>query len=162
MSQITDAIGAAAAGANPITALVSLGKDLIDRFIPDPAEKAAALAHLQDQQLTMALAQIDQQTKLTQQAGANIQNDGLSGLRKGFGYAVVSGFVWDTVICSIPQFHLKPVDIPPMFLTAFIALILGMEGTPFLRNVLDSAKTVALAPGDSSVSVLGVKVANKS
>ena len=153
MSQITDAIGAAAAGANPITALVSLGKDLIDRFIPDPAEKAAALAHLQDQQLTMALATIDQQNKNAALASANIQNDKLSGPRAGFCWMVVGLLAWNYGLC--PMFHKTPVNLPFEIVGAFTALLLGMSG-------MSMAREVALAPGESNVNLLGVKVSNKN
>ena len=54
MADLAEIVGAAAAGANPVTAIVGLGKDLIDRFVPDPQAKAAAQGQMQQ-------ALIDQQ-----------------------------------------------------------------------------------------------------
>src|SRR5579885_3260637 len=49
-NDLASIVGAAASGANPITAIVELGKDLIDKFVPDPVAKAQASAHLLDVQ----------------------------------------------------------------------------------------------------------------
>lgn len=155
MSTVTDAIATvagAAASANPISALAALGEKLLS-FIPDPAQKAAAQQHVLDAQQQLALAQIDQQTKLAQQAGQNIQNDKLSGPRATFCYAVIMGIVWNLVLC--PFFHQTPQGIPVELVVAFTALMLGQAG-------VQAAQNVALAPGDSQTSLFGFKLGNKS
>ena len=146
-------VAGAAASANPISLALSVGKDLINRFVPDPAAKAQAVAHLQDQQMTLALAQIDQQTKDAALASANIQNDKLSGPRSAFCYSVVALLIWNYAICRC--FHQTPIDFPLSLIGAFTALMLGQAG-------IDMAHSVAAMPGESQVSVLGVKVGNKS
>jgi hypothetical protein len=153
MSELTDALGAAAASSNPISLALSVGKDLIDKFLPDPVAKAAAVAHLQDQQLALALAQIDQQNKDAALVSTNIQNDKLSGPRNGFCWMVVFLLAWNYGLC--PAFHYVPVALPFEIVAAFTALLLGTSG-------MSMAKEVALAPGDSNVNLLGVKVSNKS
>jgi hypothetical protein len=153
LSDIAGAVAGGAASANPISLALSVGKDLIDRFLPDPAAKAAALAHLQDQQITLALTTIDQQNKAAALVSANLQNDRLSGPRAGFCWMVVALLAWNYALC--PIFHKSPMDLPFSIITCFTLLLLGTSG-------MDLARTVSLAPGDSNLSVLGVKVSNKS
>jgi hypothetical protein len=153
MSDLSNVVGAAVGAANPVTALVSLGQDLIDRFIPDPAVKAQAAQALQEQQTSLLMAQLNQQTDLAKQAGQNIQNDKLAGPRSVFCYAVVALLVWNYGICRF--FHQAPVDFPLSLIAAFTALMLGQAG-------INMAQSVAAMPGESQVSVLGVKVGNKS
>ena len=65
MAHVASIVGAAA-GANPVTAVVGLEKDLVDKFIPDPQAKAAAQAHPLDLQAQMQEALIDQQNRSSQ------------------------------------------------------------------------------------------------
>jgi hypothetical protein len=58
---LADALGSAAAAVNPVSAIADLGRDLIDKFIPDPEKKAAAQLAILDKQNQMNLAVIDQQ-----------------------------------------------------------------------------------------------------
>lgn len=158
MSGLADIVGAAA-GANPISALAGLGEKLIS-FIPNPQDKLAAQQALAEQQNQVLLAQIDQQNRVSQTAAANLQNDKQFGVRETFGFGMIAAFLWNSGLCQL--FHQTPTQIPSLFVYAFIALLLGMAGSPAIQKAIDAATTVALAPGESSTSVLGLKLGNKS
>lgn len=151
-------VGAAAAGANPITALVSLGKDLIDKFIPDPAAKLQASTHLLDMQTQLQEAQIEQQNKIIEATSANIQSDHYMGrVRATFCYMIIALIAWNYAICRF--FHQSPIEIPATIFGMFTVIMLGFIGIP---AGVEMVKQVMGMPGDSQVSVMGVKVANKS
>jgi hypothetical protein len=151
-------VGAAAAGANPITAAIGLGKDLIDKFIADPQAKAAASAHVLDVQAQLQTAQIDQQNKIIAAASANIQSDHYMGkVRATFCYMIIVLIAWNFAICRF--FHESPTDIPATIWLMFTTIILGFVGIP---AGIEAVKQVMGMPGDSQVSVLGIKVGNKS
>jgi hypothetical protein len=156
MSEVSDAIGAAAS-ANPITAIVSLGKDLIDRFIPDPVAKAAAAQHLADVQLQLSLAQIDATTKQIA-ASAPANSDHYMGAVRGwFGFVMIALYAWNYGIG--PAFHAVTVQMPMQVTVMFSVLLLGFVGVP---AGIEMAKQIAVLPGDSSVKLFGMSVGNKS
>jgi hypothetical protein len=151
-------VGAAAAGANPISAIVDLGKDLIDKFIPDPAAKAAAAAHLLDVQTQLQEAQIEQQNKIIEATSANIQSDHYMGkVRATFCYMITGLILWNYAICRF--FHQVPIEIPATIFGMFTVIMLGFIGIP---AGVEMVKQVMGMPGNSQVSVLGVKVGNNS
>lgn len=152
MSDLASVVGAAASAANPVTAIVGLGKDLIDKFIPDPAQKAAATQQLLATQVQLQETLIAQQTALVQQAGANVQGDHLSAPRQGFCWMVVALLFWNYALCRL--WHQQPIDIPLSLIGAFTALMLGEAG-------FSAVKTVSAMPGDSNASLLGMKFGNK-
>ncbi len=164
MADLTSIVGAAAAGVNPVTAIVGLGKDLIDRFIPDPALKAAAASHLADVQLQLAEAQIDATTKQAEattqqlQAAAPANNDHYMGAVRGtFGFVMIALYAWNYGIG--PAVHQVTVQIPMNITVMFAVLLLGFVGVP---AGIEMAKQIASMPGDSTVSLLGLSVGNKS
>jgi hypothetical protein len=151
-------VGAAAAGANPITAIVELGKDLIDKFIPDPEKKAEASAHLLDKQAELQEALIDQQNKIIAATSANIQSDHYMGsVRATFCYVIIALIAWNYAICRF--FHQGPLDIPATIFGMFTVIMLGFVGIP---AGVEMVKQVMAMPGNSQVSVLGVKVGNNN
>jgi hypothetical protein len=151
-------VAAAASAGNPITAIVELGKDLIDKFIPDPAAKAQASAHLLDVQAQLQEAQIDQQNKIIEATSANIQSDHYMGrVRATFCYSVIALIVWNYAVCRF--FHQTPTDIPISIWGMFSVIMLGFVGIP---AGIEMVKQVMGMPGDSQVSVMGVKVGNKN
>lgn len=155
---IVEDIAGSAMSANPVSAAISLGKDLIERFIPDPAAKAAAAQHLSDVQLQLSLAQIDQQNKIVEQASQNARGDNyLGAVRAGFCWMVIALMGWNYGVG--PIFHQHPVDLPLSLITCFTTILLGFVGIP---AGIEMAKQVAGMPGDSQVSILGLKVGNKS
>lgn len=157
MADLAEIVGAAAS-ANPISAIVGLGKDLIDKFVPDPQAKAAASAHLMDVQAQLQEAQIDQQNKIIAATSANIQSDHYMGkVRATFCYMVIALIVWNYAICRF--FHQSPADIPVSIWGMFSVIMLGFVGIP---AGIEAAKQIMAMPGDSSVSILGVKASNKN
>lgn len=157
MGLIEDIAGGAMS-ANPVSAAIGLGKDLIERFIPDPAAKAAAAAHLTDVQLQLSMAQLDQQNKLVEAAGKNLRADPSLGIvRAGFCWMVIALMGWNYGIG--PIFHMTPIQLPLSLITCFTTILLGFVGIP---AGVDMAKQVAAMPGDSQVSILGIKVGNKN
>jgi hypothetical protein len=159
------AIVGAAASANPVNAtantistIVELGKDLIDKFIPDPAAKAQASAHLLDVQAQLQEAQIDQQNKIIAATSANIQSDHYMGkVRATFCYTVIALIVWNYAVCRF--FHQPPSEIPTSIWGMFSVIMLGFIGIP---AGIEMVKQVMGMPGDSQVSVMGIKVGNKN
>jgi hypothetical protein len=154
---LTNLLGAAAS-ANPISAIVGLGKDLIDKFVPDPAAKAQASAHLLDVQAQLQTAQIDQQNKIIAATSANIQSDHYMGqVRATFCYVIIALIAWNYAICRF--FHQATLDIPASIFSMFTVIMLGFVGIP---AGVEMVKQVMGMPGDSQVSVLGIKLGNKS
>jgi hypothetical protein len=157
-TDLASLVGAAASGANPITAIVELGKDLIDKFIPDPVAKAQASAHLLDVQAQLQEAQIEQQNKIIEATSANIQSDHYMGrVRATFCYMIIALIAWNYAICRF--FHQVSIEIPATIFGMFTVIMLGFIGIP---AGVEMVKQVMGMPGDSQVSVMGVKVGNKS
>jgi hypothetical protein len=149
-----DVAGAATSGpATGIAAILDAANSIIGKFVTDPAAKLEASQHLVDLQYQLQTSQMAQQTAEAAQAGQNIQHDNLTGPRSVFCYAVIVGFLWNYVLCKFV--HQTPTEIPGMYIAAFVALMLGTAG-------VQAAQSVALAPGDSTVSLLGFKLGNKS
>jgi Holin of 3TMs, for gene-transfer release len=158
MADVASIVGAAAAGANPVTAVVGLGKDLIDKFIPDPQAKAAAQAHLLDLQAQMQAALIDQQNKIIAATSANIKDDHyMQFVRAFFSISMIVLYIWNYAVCRF--FQQPPIDIPTSMHAMFATVILGFVGIP---AGIDATKKIMAMPGDSQVNVLGVKIGNKS
>lgn len=150
-SILADVVGTAVS-ANPISALAGVASKIIDLF-PNPEQKTAATIALQQVQLEYAAQSIDLQKTQMNDASQNILHDGLGGVRKVFGYAFVALLIWNYAV--VPMLHKSPLSIPVEFTVAFTTLLLG-------TSAMNLAQKVSAMPGDSSVSVLGVKVGNKS
>jgi Holin of 3TMs, for gene-transfer release len=157
-NDLAEIVGAAAAGADPITALIGLGKDLIDKFIPDPAAKAVAATRVLELQTQLQQAQIDQQNKIIAATSANLQSDHYMGkARATFCYTIIALIAWNYAICRF--FHQGPLDIPATIFGMFTVIMLGFVGIP---AGVEMVKQVMAMPGNSQVSVLGVKVGNNN
>ncbi|HET6220165.1 MAG TPA: 3TM-type holin [Acidobacteriaceae bacterium] len=159
VTSVLSGITGAAVSANPISAIADLGKDLIDKFIPDPALKAQAQMHLLDSQNQMAMAQIDQQNKVIAAAAQNVSNDHyMMGMRAFFCFSMTLMYIWNYAGCRfVGQ---APIDLPMSMHAMFATIMLGFVGIP---AGIEMAKQVAGMQGDSQVSVLGlVKAGNKS
>jgi hypothetical protein len=154
MSVLTDVVGAATSGpVGGIAGVLAAAKGIIGEFVTDPTAKLAATQHLVDVQAQLQLAQITEQEGNVQAASANILHDGLGGVRKVFGYGFVAMMIWNYAV--VPMLHKTPVELPIIFTAAFTTLLLG-------TSAMNLAGNISALPGDSSVSVLGVKVGNKS
>ena len=158
-------IGGAASGPlNIIQAVASLGQDLIDRFIPDPAQKIAAAQHLIDVQQALTLAQIDQQNKIMTATSTNQANDPhASGSRAYFCYGVTTMLLVNygvaPFVASIMHWPFQPFGIPPTIMGIFATIMLGWVGIP---AGADMVKSVMGMDGDSSISALGVGIKQNS
>lgn len=162
MSELSDVAGAIAGGAvsGPATGLAAImqaAKGIIGEFVTSPGDKLAATQHLVDLQFQLQTEQLDAETKDVQASAAANSGNYLGSLRAFFGYSMTCLYVWNYAICRF--FHQSPVDIPMNLNFIFATLMLGFIGVP---AGIEAIKQVMGMPGDSSVSVLGVKASNKS
>lgn len=162
---IGTAVGsAAAAPLSVVSTFVNLGKDLIDKFIPDPQAKIAAQQHLADQTFQLQIAAIDQQNKILAAASDNIKADPhSSGARAYFCGGVTTLILVNYGVLPIINLFfgtkLTPFEIPANILWIFATIMLGFVGVP---SVMETLKSVMGMQGDSQVSIPGIKISNKS
>lgn len=155
MSVIGDVFG--------VGGLASLAQTIIEKFVPDPAAKAAALQKLQDNQIEVLRMQDELEMKLNETAGQNIRADAMSGdkfterARPTFMYIVE--FILGFNFIGIPIAEMFGSKVAPLVLPADLLTLFGVcvTGYVFTRTV-DKALSL---PGDSQVNVLGVKLGNK-
>lgn len=158
------AAGAAVSGpAGILSAIAEIAKPLID-LIPDPQKKLEAQQHVADQQFQLAQLTIDQQNKVIQAASENIKADPhSSGSRAYFCYGVTTMILANYGLIPLINLAFRasitPFQIPANVLWIFATIMLGFVGVP---SVMETLKSVMGMPGDSQVSILGVKVGNKS
>jgi uncharacterized membrane protein (DUF106 family) len=144
--------------------VASLVQTIIEKFVPDPQAKAAALQQLQQNQIEVQKMQDDLETKLNDIAGQNIRADAQSGdkftsrARPLFMYIVEAILAFNYI--GLPIFKMcgasiAPMDLPPDLLVLFGTCITGYV---FARS---TDKALSL-PGDSQVNVAGIlKLGNK-
>jgi Holin of 3TMs, for gene-transfer release len=166
-SAVGTVVGTAASGPLSIVSTVAdLGKDLIERFIPDPAAKLQASQHLVDVQQQLTLATIDQQNKQMEAASKNIANDPhMSSQRAYFCAGITTMLIFN--YAGVPLLHaffhvdITPLQIPASVLSIFAVIMLGFVGIP---AALQMVQTVAGMPGDSQIKLpFGIgSIGNKS
>lgn len=156
MSVIGDVFG--------VGGIASLAQTIIEKFVPDPQAKAQALLQLQANQIEVQKMQDDLEAKLNETAGENIRADAASGdkftqrARPLFMYMVEAILGFNYIGVPIAQMFgskTTPLSLPPDLLTLFGVCVTGYV---FART----ADKAAALPGDSSVSILGMKIGNKS
>jgi hypothetical protein len=117
--------------------LLEVGKSIIDRLFPDPAEKARAememMTLLQTQDLQRVLAQLEVNAK--EAANPSIM---VSGWRPFVGWCCGAGFLWATI--GQPVFSWVAVakgwPAPPQIDTEVLLYVLGgMLGLGSLRSI---------------------------
>jgi hypothetical protein len=120
-----------------IAPVLEIGKQLIDRFFPDPAEKAKAeldmMVLLQTQDLQRVLAQLEVNAK--EAASPSVL---VAGWRPFVGWCCGAGFLWATI--GQPVFSWVAVakgwPAPPQIDTEVLLYVLGgMLGLGGLRSV---------------------------
>jgi hypothetical protein len=164
-SVVGSTVGAAASGPMSIVqTFVGLGKDLIDRFIPDPAAKMAAQQHLADQSFQLQMAAFDQQNKIMEASSENQKSDPhASGSRAYFCYGITTMLLVNYGIApffaAVCHWAFTPFSIPPSILMIFATIMLGWVGIP---SMADMVKSVMEMPGDSGINVLGMNVKQTS
>jgi hypothetical protein len=117
--------------------ILEVGKSLIDRFFPDPAEKAKAemdmMLLLQTQDLQRVIAQLEVNAK--EAASPHLF---VSGWRPAVGWCCGAGFLWATI--GQPVFSWVAVakgwPAPPQIDTEILLYVLGgMLGLGSLRSI---------------------------
>lgn len=119
---------------DPVTAALQIGSKLLDRFIPDPTQRAAAQLELLRMQQAGELAQIAVN-------GEEARNPSLlvSGWRPALGWCCVSACAWNWV--GLPVVRLAgellahPITLAPADLSEMWPVLLGMLGLGTLRTV---------------------------
>jgi hypothetical protein len=172
---VSSIVGAAAQGvASPVTSIVSVIGSIVSKamdFIPDPAKKMELQQHAMDLQAQAAEQELDALTKQVQAAAqASSSDTSLWKARAFFCYGVTSAifinYVGFPLLHAAAHLDIAPIVLPTNLLMMFAAIMLGLVGVPegfgALKNLLGMVPDVMAMPGDSQVSVLGVKVANKS
>ena len=138
---------------------------LISQFHMSPEEKAQAQQAINDAAQKAQLAAQDYDTQLNSIAGQNIRAEAQNGnfltafARPGFMYIVEIVIGFNYIVIPLVQLFqgktLAPIVLPADLLTLF-----GVCVTGYVFN--RTAEKVAAMPGDSQVSIPGLKVSNKS
>lgn len=120
-----------------IAPILELGKSLLDRWFPDPVEKAKAEAQflqmLQEQELKKVIAQLE--VNAQEAASPHLF---VAGWRPAVGWCCAAGFLWATI--GQPVFGwvaaAKGWPAPPVIDTDVLMYVLGgMLGLGTLRSV---------------------------
>lgn len=129
---------------DPVTAALDIGGKLIDRLIPDPAQKsAAALALLQLQQ-SGELAQLTADTDLAKaqidvdKAEAGNVNWFVSGWRPAVGWVCVMGLAYSFVLRPLAgplALKFAGVSLEALDMGTLLTLLTGMLGMGGMRMV---------------------------
>ena len=132
--------------------LLELGKGLIGRFFPDPAQAAAAQLELLKMAQTGELAQMAADAEIAKaqiavnQVEAANSSIWVSGWRPAVGWVCASAFAYKFVLAPAVAFGLTafghPVELPVLDFTEMSTVLLGMLGIGGLRT-LEKIKGVA-------------------
>lgn len=120
--------------------ILDVGKTILDRFVPDPAQKAAAEMELikmaADGELKQVIAQLEINAREAQH-----QSIWVSGWRPFFGWAGGAGFVYSTIVQPLLAWYgsVKGWPEPPALnidlLWVVITGLLGIGGLRTLEKV---------------------------
>ena len=129
---------------DPITAAMDLGGKLIDRLIPDPAQKQAAALELLKLQQSGELAQLTADTDLAKgqlgvnQAEASNASMFVSGWRPAVGWTCCAGLAYSFVVRPIAApWVMKYLGAPmeALDMGTLGTLLFGMLGLGSMRTV---------------------------
>ncbi len=157
---------ASSAVAAPVTGVVGVIGSLVSKaldFIPDPAKKMEFQQHALDLQAAAMSQQLAAETQEVQASAQAQADQHLATVRAVFCYSICACVVFNLI--GVPLLHalwrldIAPIMLPTNLLTIFAVIMLGLVGVP---QALSAVKDIMGMPGDSSVSVLGVKVGNKN
>lgn len=162
-SQILSAVatGATAGPISAVSTIIGGVNDIIGKFVTDPNAKIEAQQHALDLQAQLqeaALAAMTAQTQAADDSAA--KNDHyLWGARAFFcyGFSGLYLFVYSGIATKLLK--VPPPEIPMNLNLIFAGVMLGCIGIP---GAIEALKQVMALPGDSQVSILGVKVGNKN
>ena len=125
--------------------ILELGKGLINRFFPDPAQAAAAQLELLKMAQSGELAQLAADTEITKaqitvnQAEASSGNVYASSWRPTVGYTCVAGLIYTFLLQPLLPWlaSLFGADVPPLPVldtNVLMTLLLGMLGIGGMRS----------------------------
>lgn len=145
--------------------IAGFAKDILDKFVPDPQAKQAAMLKLADNQIELQRMSDDLETKLNDIAGQNIRADAMSGdkftqrARPTFMYIVEAILAFNYIGIPITKLFgakVEPITLPGDLLTLFGVCVTGYV----LSRTAEKALSI---PGESNVSLLGgtIKASNK-
>ena len=158
---------AVSAAAAPVTGIVGVIGSLVSKaldFIPDPAKKLELQQHAMDLQAQAAQAELDAVTKQVQAAAqASSSDTSLWKVRAVFCYCMCAVIVYNlagvSLLHALFKLELSPIALPTNLLAVFAIIMVGLTGVP---QAFSAIQNIMSMPGESSLSVLGVKVGNKS
>lgn len=164
-SNIEQIAGAVASGvaAGPISAVSTLiggVNEIIGKFITDPNAKLEAQQHALDLQARLQESALEALTKQTQAAAESSKNDHyLWGARAFFcyGFSALYLFVYSGLATEV--LGKAPPEIPLNLNLIFAGVMLGCIGIP---AAIEALKQILSLPGESHVSVPGLKAINRS
>ena len=132
--------------------LLELGKGLIGRFFPDPAQAAAAQLELLKMAQTGELAQLAAEADIVKaqiavnQVEASSASIWVAGWRPFVGWVCGAAFAYKFVLAPAIAFGLTaaghPIELPVLDFTEMSTVLLGMLGIGALRTV-EKVKGVA-------------------
>ncbi len=142
--------------------------DSVDHIIGDfhlsPEQSIQAKQALAETAAKAAQASLDYDAKLNDIAGQNIRAEETSSdkierrARPGFMYVVIATIGFNYIVIPTAQIfgsHVAPIQLPADLLTLFGVCVCGY-------TMARSSEKIAALPGDSQISVLGMKVGNKN
>lgn len=122
----------------PVTAVVDLGKSLIERLFPDPKQKAQALQQLEELRQAGDLQVIANQIDVNKIEAAS-SNLFVAGWRPFIGWVCGSALAFQLVLGPLVQWGATlaghPVSLPIMQTELLTTLLVGMLGLGGMRTV---------------------------
>lgn len=125
--------------------ILEIGKGLINRFFPDPAQAAAAQLELLKMAQTGELAQLAADAEIAKaqivvnQVEAGSSSLWVAGWRPFVGWVCGAAFAYKFVLAPAIAFALTaaghPIDLPVLDFTEMSTVLLGMLGIGALRTV---------------------------
>lgn len=125
--------------------LLELGKGLINRFFPDPADAAAAQLELLKMAQTGELAQLAADSEIAKaqiavnQVEAGSSSIWVSGWRPFIGWTCGAAFAYKFVLAPAVAFGMTaaghPIELPVLDFTEMSTVLLGMLGLGGLRSL---------------------------
>ena len=116
---------------DPVTAVLDIGKTVIDRIWPNKTEQEKA-------ELAAALSIVQSQLEINKAEASNASVF-VSGWRPAIGWVCGAGCAWNWVGLPMAKFALdllgKPIMLSPADLSEMMPLLLGMLGLGSLRTV---------------------------
>lgn len=123
---------------DPVTAILNIGEELINRIFPDPTQAAAAKLELVKLQQSGELAVMTAQTDINKEE-AKSSSVFVSGWRPFIGWVCGAGCAWNWIGLPLATFGMTVagyhIDVKPADLSEMFPLLMGMLGIGGLRTV---------------------------